>query len=94
MSDDIADDMISAWNDPFATESDPRALLIRGAKEIRALRRELAAKQMVIRVLHDINEEMAKELKARRPDPNGPLYVLAVVFVAMVMLAMWALVRV
>lgn len=89
---DIADLMVAAWNDPFSTDSDPRHLLIRGAKEIRALRRVVASRGMVIRVLHELNEEMANEIRSRRPDPNAPLYVFCVIFVSVVALALWALV--
>lgn len=90
--DDIADQMIAAWNDPFATESDPRLLLIKGAKEIRHLRTVIASKQMVIGVLHQLNEEMAQELKSRRPDPNSPLYLAGLFLIGVVVMVAWMLV--
>lgn len=90
MSDeDIADRMIAAWNDPFATESDPRLLLIEGAKTIRALRREVAASRSVIQTFHEINEEMAREIRSLRPDPNAPLYFLGILLAVVCGFAIW-----
>lgn len=92
MSDDITEQMIAAWNDPFDSEHDPRFLLVQGAKEIRRLRREVAASAMVIRTLHEINEEMAAHIRKTRPDPNVPLYIFGFALAIGVGLAMWVLV--
>lgn len=90
---DIADRMIAAWNDPFATQSDPRFLLIEGAKEIRALRREVAASRAVVRTLHSINEEMSQELRRRRPNPDAPIYIAGLAMAGVCLFVLWALVR-
>lgn len=90
--DDIADQMIAAWNNPFDSEHDPRFLLVQGAKEIRTLRREVVACRMVIKTLHEINEEMALHIRKIQPDPNVPLYIFGFALAVGAGLAMWTLV--
>ncbi len=88
----LADQMISCWENPFATEHDPRHLLMLGAKEIRRLERMVEAKDEMIRHLHDTNAEMAVMLRASRPDPNAPLYLIGVLFIVIVMVTIWLLI--
>lgn len=61
---DIADMMVSAWNEPFSTDHDPRLLLLSGAKEIRSLRRDLEASRLITQCLHGINDSLVREVDA------------------------------
>jgi hypothetical protein len=92
--DDIEEQMIAAWNDPFDSEHDPRFLLVQGAKEIRRLRREVVACKSVIKTLHEINEEMALHIRKTQPDPNLPLYVLGIILAGVSGFVAWTLARV
>jgi hypothetical protein len=88
----LPDQMISCGENPLASEHDQQHLLMLGAKEIRHLYRVIEAKNEMIQHLHETNVEMQGMLKAGRPDPNAPLYLIGVLFVAILMVTIWLLI--
>lgn len=88
---DLTDAMISAWNEPFSTDHDPRLLLMAGAREIRRLRRMLISSKMVITTLQSVNETLAAELIRMKRSPLVPALLFSIVSLAA--LCLWLLLR-
>jgi hypothetical protein len=85
----ISDQMIECWDNPMSSEHDPRNLLLLGAKEIRHLRKMIAAKDDIIHGLHCANVDLTDMIRSQQPHPDTAWYFAGLAVVAAVAVMIW-----